>query len=37
MGYVIGGEEKDTDAEGYLLEADFTERKECGLCTGKKR
>src|SRR5512145_1009941 len=25
MGYVIGGIEKETDADGYLLEPDFSE------------
>lgn len=25
MSYVINGEEKETDAEGYLLEADFSD------------
>lgn len=25
MGYVIGGVERETDAEGYLLEADFSD------------
>ena len=25
MGYTIGGEEKETDADGYLLEPDFSE------------
>lgn len=25
MGYVIGGIEKETDADGYLMEADFTD------------
>ena len=25
MGYVIGGIEKETDADGYLMEADFSD------------
>lgn len=35
MGYVINGEEKETDADGYLLEADFSDEAVAAIAAAQ--